>query len=673
MSNKRNKKPQPLHVLPNQSKHPKVGDNVMIGIAQPEKQNKWKSASVIQVTPARHEDQSYRFKWQLVAEATSFGDTNLDQKNMLSGWTNEHQRVHTRDSKLDDRIATHTSFDFVRHCDILEITKFDIERKLYKELFAAPSNTQEKFDSTQCVVCNMPLVMEDVQEDMQDVQDVQQEQKKPLILPCCHRPFHPKCEQILQTKIMKGMNENEMDKEPTTSSTIQKDMTCCFCKQKIEIKTIQEIVARDLQRAKEGHLVSQVDVAMRYANGLDGVEQNDAIARMLLEKTSEAGDLRAAYSLGFFYFDGRAGLDSISPEKRIEIIKKLWTNCAANGFTLAQEKLDAFFPSKEMQEERERIQYAQQLEATIAKMEKNKIVTKEERRAEIVKKLAEAKKNATSGTEEKKTVEKINNTTNVMMATTATSASTATVTSSTSTSSCLTQLMSGTVEMAKSKVVVGSLLEANNTFKRGAPKGSPPGQCPQGHGLSEFKAKQHSCDRCRTNQKLRAQMYGCDLCDWDVCKKCSKEYFKKEGKFQTKASKVVSSTIKKEKKTGKQKKAERKAMKAEMKAVKEAKEAEEMKAAKIAKEERKEKKAAKALKAANAANAANAAIEGETKEEPVFVVKGRCTNCNKAESPEFILKACTCLVAQYCPGGKCQKKNWKIHKAIHKQKLLEKS
>ena len=114
-------------------------------------------------------------------------------------------------------------------------------------------------------------------------------------------------------------------------------------------------------------------------------------------------------------------------------------------------------------------------------------------------------------------------------------------------------------------------------------------------------------------------------------------------------------------------------MKAEMKKVKEAKEAEEMKAAKIAKEERKEKKAAKALKAANAANAANAAIEGETKEEPVFVVKGQCTNCGKPESPEFILKACTCLVAQYCPGGKCQKKNWKIHKAIHKQKLLEKS
>ena len=151
------------------------------------------------------------------------------------------------------------------------------------------------------------------------------------MLPCCHRPFHRKCEQILQNKIMKGMegmkgrDDDEMEKEGTVSTT-KKDMTCCYCKQKIQVKTIEEIFAIDLQKAKEGYLVSQVDVAMRYANGLDGVEKNDAIAQMLLEKTSEAGDLRAAYSLAFFYFDGRGGLDTLPPEKRIEMIKSLWTN-----------------------------------------------------------------------------------------------------------------------------------------------------------------------------------------------------------------------------------------------------------------------------------------------------------------------------------------------------------
>ena len=56
----------PLHVLPNQRKQPKVGDHVMIGMTNPATlENEWRTASVVQSAPARHDDQQYRFKWQL--------------------------------------------------------------------------------------------------------------------------------------------------------------------------------------------------------------------------------------------------------------------------------------------------------------------------------------------------------------------------------------------------------------------------------------------------------------------------------------------------------------------------------------------------------------------------------------------------------------------------------
>ena len=120
-----------MHVLPNQSKNPKLGDAVMIGVGSNDEVTgliNFHSAKVIQVAPARHGDQKYRFKWQIPA-----GLDNNQQERV--GWTNEHQRcAPNRKSKCDDRHDTHATFDFVRHIDIQELNKKELLTKLYQDL-----------------------------------------------------------------------------------------------------------------------------------------------------------------------------------------------------------------------------------------------------------------------------------------------------------------------------------------------------------------------------------------------------------------------------------------------------------------------------------------------------------------------------------------------------------
>jgi hypothetical protein len=681
----RERKPQPMHVLPNQSKHPAVGSHVMIGITSPKDVggNDWKSASVIQVAPPRHDDQQYRFKWQLV-DNTAGMNVSARSKKMLAGWTNEHQRVNSRDSKCDDRIATHASFDFVRHCDILEINKFDLERQLYKELLAAPSNLIDAFDSTHCAICNLKLE-KGIEKEIHVV-DKQMGKHRSMVLPCCRRNIHSQCINAFESKVTATELTELTDttSASSASSSPKRLLPCFFCSQDIQAKAEVGIVAQDLKKAKEGYLEAQVAMAMRYAQGTEGVEKHDVLARMLLEKTSEQGDLQSTHFLAFFYADGRAGLDALTNEQRIEAIKHLWKKCAAKGLQQSQDALNRYFPSKELQEERKQQEYSRQLAETIAKMEqKNKELTKEERRAEIVRKLAEAAQNTKDRKESTTTVEATVVNTIVPLFTAPTSY--VTVKSS-----------DGLFDMLRSEcgkqddVTVNTMMMAKNKFKRGAPGGSPPGQCPKAHGLAEFKATHQgfTCDICKLRQRQRAQMYGCDICDYDVCRKCSKEYFKKEGKYRAKASKVQVNTTAttvtggaSAEKSTKLTKAEKKAAKAEKKAARIKREADEMKAAKAAKAER---RAARKMHAAAelvegggpqpqlpvvlpGASTIGVQMEGET---AATVAHRVCTSCGKEESASHgvVLKDCTCKLALYCAnGGKCQKKDWKTHKKIHRQ------
>ena len=50
-----------------------------------------------------------------------------------------------------------------------------------------------------------------------------------------------------------------------------------------------------------------------------------------------------------------------------------------------------------------------------------------------------------------------------------------------------------------------------------------------------------------------------------------------------------------------------------------------------------------------------------------------CTKCGAMATEELVLKECTCGCAWYCPGGVCQKGDWKTHKKIHKREFTVKN
>jgi hypothetical protein len=211
-----------MHVLPNQSKNPKLGDAVMIGVGNDEVTGLiiFHSATVVQIAPARHGDQKYRFKWQIPA-----GLENNQQARV--GWTNEHQRcAPNRTSKCDDRVATHTTFDFVRNIDLKELNKKELLKKLYQDLRAAALTTttapptkeaaplattegqgeveegeekeietEEEKSSVICSVCNLQIESKD--ETFQ-------------FLPCCFSQFtfHAKCN--IESFLLKHRNAKKV-------------------------------------------------------------------------------------------------------------------------------------------------------------------------------------------------------------------------------------------------------------------------------------------------------------------------------------------------------------------------------------------------------------------------------------------------------------------------------
>ena len=68
----------------------------------------------------------------------------------------------------------------------------------------------------------------------------------------------------------------------------------------------------------------------------------------------------------------------------------------------------------------------------------------------------------------------------------------------------------------------------------------------------------------------------------------------------------------------------------------------------VVKEKKKKKKKKKTIELVNAAS-------------PLM-----CTKCGAVATEELVLKECTCGCAWYCPGGVCQKGDWKTHKKVHK-------
>tara|TARA_B110000090_G_C13339727_1_gene430636 strand:+ start:706 stop:1515 length:810 start_codon:yes stop_codon:yes gene_type:complete len=73
----------------------------------------------------------------------------------------------------------------------------------------------------------------------------------------------------------------------------------------------------------------------------------------------------------------------------------------------------------------------------------------------------------------------------------------------------------------------------------------------------------------------------------------------------------------------------------------------------VVKEKKKKKKKKKTIELVNAAS-------------PLM-----CTKCGAVATEELVLKECTCGCAWYCPGGVCQKGDWKTHKKVHKEKCQE--
>ena len=319
---KKIKKALPLHVLPNQCKHPKVGDTVMVGTTNTKtKNNEWVSASIIQVTPARHDDQSYRFKWQIVNKDPGSTDT------ISSGWTNEHQRVNTRDSKLDDRIDTHASFDFVRHCDILEMNKYDVERKLFQDL--STTTMIQMTETTTCFVCNKGFL---TREDGT---------QKYSYITCCCAPHHEECDankwvfDVLSKK--GGLHKKDVKKDDGSLSLL-----CPLCDGLYmnASQTKEERHKNNIELTLKGNPSATWQVATDYLFGCNNVTKNLEMAEMLLLKI--VGDKKhphcgeAYHKLGLIY----CNQEWRPLEDRRAKCKSFWELAIEAGYSKSQEELD---------------------------------------------------------------------------------------------------------------------------------------------------------------------------------------------------------------------------------------------------------------------------------------------------------------------------------------------
>ena len=354
----------PNHVLPNQSRNPKLGDAVMIGVGNDHQGNiRLETAVVIQVTKAKHQDQRYRFKWELRNDKTK------------TGWTNVDQRVQSRKQKCDTRVDTHTSFDFVRQCDILSMNKYDIERELFYKLSSTKlkivhSTTSETKTTsgapTLCCICNTEIHAND---DFKTVH-------------CCFRVHHDRCdfgkfcdtywkEQVVdETK-----NVDDVDDVDDTNLGEKKEdgrdsSHCPLCDCSFTF-THEARHAAAVNMSLQGNCLAMYNLAENFQLGF-GCDVNADMAEILLRKIcSEKNAQRlgrglAFHSLGLMYSTDTIKTKSI--KERRAMCKSLWEKAVALGHTKSLEDLDFHrLVSKERELELDEEEKKQQKRAMIEK------------------------------------------------------------------------------------------------------------------------------------------------------------------------------------------------------------------------------------------------------------------------------------------------------------------
>ena len=458
----------PMHVLPNQSKNPKLGDAVMIGVGNDDQGNIiFQTGTVIQVTPPRHADQAYRFKWEIPPN-------DLNQEKARVGWTNVNQRVPFRTVKCDARLETHASFDFVRHIDLKELTKKDVENQLYQELRDIPLVELPEGHCEYCLGCEKEILQQEI------VASGTGKNNKIAELRCRCRKLHVSCEKLVQEKVakltIKSTKEQFQPKNDTKNTDTDKDTNtetgtgtgtgtgeeaekiaikytgavCPFChiNQPINRREEYDIVLRS---AKCGDVANTLTLAVSFYLSVykhpkeQVVELNFNMAAMLLGKVSRTRvnngyKAHANYLLGCMVLQDSIATSCLDEKrKKCEEFWRAAVACLKDGHVKSQQQLDLHFPTQEMIE----------------------LEQKEKKR----------------------------------------------------------KLIEYQLGIARGEIKAP-------VFQRGAWNGKVAGAvCPKGHVLVQFLTPQnmsHSCDECHDKLNKGNRCHGCDACDYDVCQKCYK-------------------------------------------------------------------------------------------------------------------------------------------------------
>ena len=325
------------------------------------------TARVVQVTPARHDDQHYRFKWEI--------PSSVEFNKPRSGWTNETQRVNARTAKCDDRFDTHASFDFVRNCDLKDLTKQEEFNQLYQELRDVPMlECAAKYPEC-CVECEKEIAPH----------------QTVIVMPCCFKRGHQACVEL----VTKAMQRPVQDVQPKTMHTTKKatsHVAGVAADQKGESTTTESTTtaatttatahkytgmlcpychihqprggkqkdAHVLHRAKLGHLYCTYKLAKRYVSTSSKQPHNTLdvlMGEMLLTKVAHSPfhggfcKADALHTLGMLTWHAQIKTSCLDAKKKM--CETYWRSAVAvfdEGYLPSQQALDQFFPSAEMLE-----------------------------------------------------------------------------------------------------------------------------------------------------------------------------------------------------------------------------------------------------------------------------------------------------------------------------------